>query len=721
MSLNFNTMKRITLTMLVMTTIFGGISGQSSITIAFTAQTDGIHLPLDSTRILNITRGGDTTLYGSDTMLVLFSSIGIPGAPKDQGQICHLRNYPNPFNNNTRISFMLNSDGMVRLRVFNLLGIELVNYSGMLQSGGHLFRFTPGSDHYYIVSVETAGSRQVLKMINIDNNGGNGCSLEYVGLQSVNNQYRLQSSSISWVPGDELRFLGYGEHSTGIVYGDVIEDVPVQNNTYTFQMLPGVPCTFYPTMTDADGNVYRTVAIGSLCWIRENLKTSRISDGNILIPIVTDPVMWSSVTTPARCWINNDSAGYHDVYGPLYNWYTLNFSEICPAGWHTPTHEDWSSMTAYLGGTSIAGGKLKETGTLHWTSPNSGATNESGFTALPGGSRSATNGSFNPPGNWGSFWSATEQSATVAYSRLLGFGTTIISSVNDNKHYGFSVRCVRSLVPNANFTTTDTMVSLGDTVHFQDLSTLNPTWWKWDFGNGQFSTLPNPAYIYPASGTYTVKLVAGNKHGADTIIKTDHIKVTYKVYDIDNNEYDALHIGTQVWLRQNLKTSRYNDGNPIPILSGNNLWVNATSGGRCWYHNDSLTYGSSYGLLYNKFAVNTGKLCPAGWHVPDDAEWDVLRLYYGGATSGGSHKEAGTLHWDPPNWNATNESGFTSLPAGQRGEFADFGQIRQYSYMWSATTHPQWTRAYSMTYAWNTFASHNFTDLQGASVRCIRN
>jgi uncharacterized protein (TIGR02145 family) len=714
-------MKRIALWLLVMTTIIGNSSGQNSITLTFTAQENGNHLPLDSIRILNLTRGGDTTLYGNDTVMTLYSSIGIPGTPENYDHIGHLRNYPNPFISQTQINFLLSRDGLVRIRVFNLLGREVAQYSGMLQSGGHLFRFTPGQDQYYLVSVETQRSREVLIMIHLGRNGGNGCSLDYIGSQGIDNQYKLNLSTLSWVPGDELRFLGYGEQNPGLPFGDVIEDDPIQNHTYTFQMLPGVPCTYYPYMTDADGNVYRSVSIGSHCWIRENLKTSRISDGNILIPIVTDPVMWTTVTTPARCWINNDSASYHAIYGPLYNWYALNFTEICPAGWQTPTHDDWSSLTSYLGGNSVAGGKLKETGTSHWTSPNSGATNESGFTALPGGSRSPTSGSFGSPGNWGTYWSATEQSATSAYSSLLGFGTTQLTTVNDNKHYGYSARCVKSLVPVAEFTTTDTLISLGDTVHFQDLSTLNPTWWKWDFGNGQSSTLQNPAYKYPASGTFTIKLVAGNKHGTDTIVKTDRVKVTYKVYDIDNNEYDALHIGTQVWLMQNLTTSRYNDGTTIPLLSANNQWINTTSGARCWYNNDSSTFGSIYGALYNKFAVNTGKLCPAGWHVPNDSEWDALRLYYGGATSGGSYKEAGTVHWDPPNWNATNESAFTSLPGGQRGEFADFLHIRQYSYMWSATTHPQWTRAYSMTYAWNTFAAYNFVDVQGASVRCIRN
>ncbi len=156
------------------------------------------------------------------------------------------------------------------------------------------------------------------------------------------------------------------------------------------------------TVTDIDGNVYHTVTIGTQVWLVENLKTTRYNDGTS-IPLVTDSAAWSNADTSAYCWYNNDIAN-KNTYGALYNWFTVNTGKLAIAGWHIPTDAEWTTLTDYLGGESIAGGKLKETGTTHWRSPNAGATNESGFTALPGGHRDV-NGTFSAMGDDGFWWS----------------------------------------------------------------------------------------------------------------------------------------------------------------------------------------------------------------------------------------------------------------------------------------------------------------------------
>lgn len=139
-----------------------------------------------------------------------------------------------------------------------------------------------------------------------------------------------------------------------------------------------------PTVTDYDGNVYQTVLIGDQCWMMENLKVTHYRNGDP-IPHVTDGVTWGNLTSGAYCNYNNDE-GNVATYGRLYNWYAVDDSRnIAPAGWHVPSDAEWQTLVDYLGGDAVAGGKMKEAGTTHWASPNTGATNESGFTALPGG------------------------------------------------------------------------------------------------------------------------------------------------------------------------------------------------------------------------------------------------------------------------------------------------------------------------------------------------
>ena len=139
------------------------------------------------------------------------------------------------------------------------------------------------------------------------------------------------------------------------------------------------------SVTDIEGNVYRTVRIGSQVWMAENLKTTQFNDGQP-IPNVTGNSQWENLSTPAYCWYNNDVQN-KNIFGGLYNWYAVNTGRLAPEGWHVPTSEEWTTLINYLGGENIAGGKLKETGTDHWLSPNTGATNETGFSAIGAGVR----------------------------------------------------------------------------------------------------------------------------------------------------------------------------------------------------------------------------------------------------------------------------------------------------------------------------------------------
>ena len=152
------------------------------------------------------------------------------------------------------------------------------------------------------------------------------------------------------------------------------------------------------------------------------------------------------------------------------------------------------------------------------------------------------------------------------------------------------------------------------------------------------------------------------------------------VTDVDGNVYNTVKIGTQTWMVENLKVTKYNDGTSIPNVTDNTVWKNLTTPGYCWYNNDVVNK-NIYGALYNWNAVNTGKLCPLGWHVPSKAEWDKFNTMNNADVQ---LKEIGTVHWKGPN-DATNETGFTALPGGERDLNGVFWSLGESGYWWSTT------------------------------------
>ena len=202
----------------------------------------------------------------------------------------------------------------------------------------------------------------------------------------------------------------------------------------------GEPCPGTPTVTDLDGNVYNTVQIGGQCWMKENLNVGTRIDGTQEMTSGNGIEKYCYDDEPANC----------ETYGGLYQWdemmqytTTQGVQGICPSGWHLPTNDEWTTLTDFLGGTNVAGGKMKETGTTHWNSPNTGATNSSGFTALPGGSRSS-NGSFDGLGSYGDWWSSSEDSGTNAWYWTLHHGYYEVYGYYNYKPHGLSVRCLKN-------------------------------------------------------------------------------------------------------------------------------------------------------------------------------------------------------------------------------------------------------------------------------------
>ena len=193
------------------------------------------------------------------------------------------------------------------------------------------------------------------------------------------------------------------------------------------------------TVTDIDNNVYNTVAIGSQVWLKENLKTTKLNTGTA-IPLVTDNTEWVNLTTAGYCWYGNLSTN-GAIYGALYNWYAVNTKNLCPTGWHIPTNAEWQTLIDYLGGSSVAGNKLKEAGTSHWALNTTG-TNESGFTGLPGGQRGGY-GAFDLLKGSASFWSSTEENTNFAGIWNLSLYGGLVQYFSEGKAAGKSCRCIK--------------------------------------------------------------------------------------------------------------------------------------------------------------------------------------------------------------------------------------------------------------------------------------
>ena len=197
------------------------------------------------------------------------------------------------------------------------------------------------------------------------------------------------------------------------------------------------------TVTDYDGNSYITVKIGNQWWMTENLKATHYANGDA-IPDGTGVGDISGETNPKYWFAYDDNLNNVSTYGRLYTWYTITDSRnVCPDGWHVPSDAEWTELTDYLGGASVAGGKLKETGTTHWNTPNTGATNESGFTALPGGFYHY-DGYYDNIGYYVNFWSATEAGSCCAWYRGLYYDTSGIYPYGPDKKFGYSVRCIKN-------------------------------------------------------------------------------------------------------------------------------------------------------------------------------------------------------------------------------------------------------------------------------------
>lgn len=305
----------------------------------------------------------------------------------------------------------------------------------------------------------------------------------------------------------------------------------------------------------------------------------------------------------------------------------------------------------------------------------------------------------------------------------LGFSLILSSCEEEKSDFG------------ADFESSTQNIGTGQYINFEDASTGAVTEFEWTFEGGEpsSSTLKNPTGIlYAEEGSFDVTLTITTEGGSSTETKEDFISVsqleggceqTTIVTDIDGNAYSVVTIGSQCWLGENLKTSRFKDGSLIEEVTNDSAWTSKTTPAWCSYNNDNAN-DASYGKLYNWFAANDSRgLCPEGWHLPHDNEWAVLTEYLDpdDEFAGGRMKEAGIEHWLTPNEGANNSSGFTGLPGGMRFREGQFDHLGLRGLFWASREDGDF-EGYFLTLTYDTPVAHrtHLWKQSGFSCRCVK-
>ncbi len=515
---------------------------------------------------------------------------------------------------------------------------------------------------------------------------------------------------------------------------------PATSNIITVQVTTSNPCPGIPTV-DYGGQTYNTVQIGTQCWLRENLNIGTRVDGSAN--------QTNNGIIEKYCY--NDIEDSCSVYGGLYQWdemmgysassyYTPSCRQgICPSGWHLPSMAEWDTLIDYLGGGSVAGGPLKETGTRYWQTPNSGATNQSGFSALGGGYRIGAGG-FAYLGPYAYYYTSTEDNSINTFSQRLFYDTPVISPNTGTKLMGASVRCLKDYCPITTISNAG-QDQMGLTTSCTILNANSPgsqetgTWTIVAGSGGIFDNVNDPVTRF--EGTYATSYIlkwmitncCGNS--SEDMVTIEILpepgipcpgtpSVTY-----GGQIYHTVQIENQCWMKENLNIGTMIDGATDQTDNGilekycfNNDPGNCNIHGGLYQWNELMQYTTSS----NDLPSGRQGICPPGWHIPGRAEWDTLIMHTGGESlAGGPLKEMGYCHWSPPNTGANNSTGFTALPGGIRWPGGGFDYLLSYAFIYTATEDNS-MNAWSRRLFHNTTVSSENTGSKAmsASVRCVK-
>lgn len=693
---------------------------------------------IDSIWVTNQATLEKVKVHGTDT-LVLTKATGTNTIPafSNEGYL-----YPNPCLGEATITFQSLIGQEVELRIYNisgqLLGIRKQNVS----PGSQRFQMSFPDIGLYTVSVLKLDGSFTQKAINLSSKRQR-CNIEYTG---TSDQTPLKSATVK-------KTMNYSE-------GDILlySVFSGRNNTYITdspEQSKAVGVEFYECI-DADNNSYAVVKIGDQIWMAENLKTTKFRNGDT-IPYGEDVIIdYKSPPIGSYIWVNDD-VNYKKIYGGLYGIHAFWYGDICPEGWYCPNNTDWATLRDYLGGLNDAGGELKSV--TGWNTPNIGASNSSGFSAVPAGT-----GYYN---NYGSgigdlcIFGSMSKYAIAGGPEHMPWALRF----NDRKFWGgensdglffHSIRCLRK---NASITTTapdsittntailggnitsdgwDEIIERGICIDTTKTPTIESYKIILGKGIGSFSKkitglIPGTTYH---SRAYAINSV-GTSYGEEYIFSTFYGNVT----DVDGNLYPTMKIGNTIWMAENLKTTKYRDGNLIPFFQDNNSWDDLTEGAYKEY-----TYTTSHtppfseeftnrGIFYNWYAVETGKLCPYGYHVPTLPEWiefyshlnNKREYVYDGNFYNITKALAAKTGWskmtylnegnpgDDPSKN--NSTGFSAMPSSSSS------QMSEDCYWWTATEENETNASIFYMGGWgngNLWYESSLKN-EGYTVRCIKN
>lgn len=493
------------------------------------------------------------------------------------------------------------------------------------------------------------------------------------------------------------------------------------------------------------GYDYATVQIGEQCWFAENLQATSYRDDEAIASGLTDSE-WTATSEGALVALNDDAANVA-AKGLLYNGHAVNSDKLCPSGWHVPLDGEWVELTDFLDGSDVAGLKMKR------VDPDWNGSNESGFSGVISGARTGA-AAFILSTSHAYWWSspATSLSSTDLNCRYAYTDAGLLAGNILPLSFGLSVRClmddgtnasVPSVTTTAETNVTESGVTFNGTVDGDGGDAVTATGFRW----GQASDLNDASNLVGSatSGSFSAALAgltagttyyfsafaqngAGTAFG-DTLSFTTTAAafscgdpLNYQGYD-----YGSVEIGSQCWFAENLQSLLYNDDEAIPSDLDATAWSGDVLGAVAVYDGDENN-AALYGRLYNWYAVETGKLCPAGWHVASDEDWKVLEIALGmspsdadlsnsrGTDQGAQMKSSDT--WGP-NWNGTNSSGLSVVPGGYRSPAGVYTQVNVYGALWSSTSSGSgsWTRLLTMgvddVYRGSNLIGHGF------SVRCM--
>ena len=581
----------------------------------------------------------------------------------------------------------------------------------------------------------------------------------------------------------------FARNIKGVAYGKVLNF-----NTYDNESIASQACPDAPTVTDIDGNVYNTVLIGDQCWTRENLRTVHCGDKEITLNST------SNSTDSSYRFCPDGDPNLVQQFGYLYNWVAVTQNRvsgsspsgvqgICPKNWHVPSEEEWETLknyveTQYLNVATALADKVGWTSSTVANSPgnHSSNNNSSGFSALPAGRSDRMN---NHPdySNRSQFWSTSKVSYYLVYNNnTLNRATTSTYGLA----WGMSVRCIKNKdtlkVEKLPQVYTDTVKNVGvnlATIVATDsiiqgvgapVTTRGVCWSatqttptiagdKVTNGSGVGSFTTNITGLEPGT-LYYVRAYATNNHGTaygntmtfTTFEDASELAAACEgnsiVQDYDGNVYNTVKIGNQCWTRENMRATHYSDDSVAISVQGSKY---SATIGYCYPPNKKQYNVAKYGYLYNWYAATKGVsvdscpggvqgICPNGWHIPSDQEWETLirftRLnhYCNGDTLNNSKALAAETGWktystlctpgNNPEYN--NSTGFSAMPAGwnstsTEGRYAYFGQC---SFIWSSSLKGSWGSMYEIIYS-NKQVVHASGEVpsktRGISVRCLRN